>query len=116
MLDGLPPSGRRRTVGCDKGYDERKFVQGCRERRLTPHAAAKKSGGAVDGRTTRHATYAKSQVRRKKVEQPFGWMKCVGLMRKLRHVGRELAQWQFLWAAATYNLVLFVGLRRRQFA
>ena len=116
MLDSLPPRGRRRTVWCDKGYDERRFVQGCRERRFTPHAAAKRSGGAVDGRTTRHATYAKSQRRRKKVEEPFGWMKQWGLMRKLRHVGLALVDWQFQWAAATYNVVLLLGMRRRPFA
>ena len=44
LLDSLPKRGRRRTVGCDKGYDGREFVRGCRERRFTPNAAARKSG------------------------------------------------------------------------
>ena len=57
LLQGLPRRGRRRTVGCDKGYDGKEFVRGCREMRITPHAAAKRSGGAVDGRTTRSAGY-----------------------------------------------------------
>jgi len=39
---------------------------------------------AIDGRTTRHAGYRLSHRKRKLVEQAFGWMKTVGLMRKLR--------------------------------
>jgi len=33
---------------------------------------------AIDGRTTRHAGYAVSQRRRKRVEEIFGWLKTVG--------------------------------------
>ena len=34
-------------------------------------------------------------------------MKTVGLMRKLRHRGREKVDWTFTFAAAAYNLVRF---------
>lgn len=110
LLDSLPRRGRRRTVGCDKGYDGKAFVKGCRERRFTPHAAARKSGGAVDGRTTRHGGYRASMVKRKRVEEPFGWAKTTGLLRKLRHRGRPKAQWQFRFTAAVYNVTLMIGL------
>ena len=46
-----------------------------------------------------------SQRKRTLVEQAFGWMKTVGLMRKLRHRGGELVDWMFTFAATAYNLV-----------
>ena len=99
------PGKRRRTVGADKGYDVADFVKPCREMKVTPHVAAKRSGGCVDGRTTRHAGYAVSQRKRKQVEEPFGWMKTYGLLGKLRHRGLANAAWQFRLAAAAYNIV-----------
>jgi len=36
-----------------------------------------------------------SQRKRKLVEQAFGWMKTVGLLRKLRHRGDALIDWIF---------------------
>jgi transposase len=92
------------TVGGDKGYDTADFVEGCRGLLITPHVAAKKSGGVVDGRTTRTVGYEISQVKRKQIEECFGWMKDIGLMRKLRHVGREKVSWIFRFTAAAYNV------------
>jgi len=51
-----------RNVAADKGYDTKCFVQGCRELGITPHVAAKKSRGYVDGRTTNTAGYKISQI------------------------------------------------------
>jgi hypothetical protein len=76
-----------------------------RDLTLTPHVAQKARGSASDGRTTRHAGYHVSQRKRKLVEQVFGWMKTVGGLRKLRHRGVALVDWQLTFAAATYNLV-----------
>jgi hypothetical protein len=42
---------------------------------------------------------------RKRVEEIFGWLKTVGLMRKTRHKGTERVGWMFTFAAAVYNLV-----------
>ena len=97
---------RRVTLGADKGYDVRSFVEGLRKWNITPHVAAKQAGyGALDGRTTRHPGYAQSQRARKRVEEIFGWMKTVGLMRKTRHRGLERVGWMFNFTAAVYNLV-----------
>jgi IS5 family transposase len=94
------------TVGADKGYDQRPFVERAREAGLTPHVAQKiETRTAIDGRTTRHRGYAVSQRRRKRVEEVFGWMKTVGVMRKTRHRGTRLVGWMFEFAAAAYNLV-----------
>ena len=60
---------------------------------------------ALDGRTTRHRGYALSQRARKRVEEIFGWMKTVGMMRKTRHRGLERVGWIFTFTAAVYNLV-----------
>lgn len=56
-------------------------------------------------RTTRHSGYEVSQRVRKRVEEIFGWMKAVGLMRKTRHKGVDRVGWMFTFAAAVYNLV-----------
>ena len=93
------------TVGADKGYDVKTFVEEMRHLKATLHVAPKETGSAMDGRTTRHEGYRISQQKRKRIEEIFGWMKTVGGMRKLRHRGLDLANWMFTLAAAAYNLV-----------
>ena len=95
----------RLSVGADKGYDAKGFVAGARALRVTPHVARKKRYSAIDGRTTRHASYATSQRRRKLVAEPFGWMKDIGGLRKLRHRGTAKASAIFTFACAAYNMV-----------
>jgi hypothetical protein len=105
MLDALDPGSQRRiTLGADKGYDAAEFVEKLRTMCVTPHIAAKAKGSAIDGRTTRHAGYAVSQRKRKLVEEPFGWGKTVGPIRKtmLRGLGHVRAQ--FTMTMAAYNL------------
>lgn len=92
------------TVGADKGYDTGEFVQGCRALKITPHVAAKSSRSQIDKRTTGTTGYQISQIKRKQIEECFGWMKDIGLMRKLRHCGREKVSWIFRFTAAAYNI------------
>jgi len=103
MMEAIP-GDHAVTVGADKGYDTKDFVEEARNLHATPHVAQKKHS-AIDGRTTRHAGYGISQQKRKRVEEIFGWMKTVGGMRKLRHRGLQLVGWMFTFAAAAYNLV-----------
>jgi transposase len=100
-------TGSPSTVGADKNYDTADFVAGCRERGCTPHVAQNDTNrrSAIDGRTTRHPGYAVSQVKRKRIEETFGWMKTVAPLRKTRHCGRRLVEWFFILTAAAYNLV-----------
>jgi len=96
------------TVGGDKGFDTRDFVKECRHMRVTPHVAqnlARRGGSAIDGRTTRHAGYALSQRKRKRIEECFGWLKTIALLRKVRHRGVCKVHWIFTLACAAYNLV-----------
>jgi hypothetical protein len=104
IATGLPP---RATVGADKSYDSRAFVAGLRALGLTPHVAQNTSGraSAIDGRTTRHVGYTLSQRCRKRVEEVLGWLKTVGLMRKVRHRGQRKVDWMLVFAAAVFNLV-----------
>jgi transposase len=104
MMEAIP-GDHAVTVGADKGYDTKNFVEEARNLNATPHVAQKKKHSAIDGRTTRHAGYAVSQQKRKRVEEIFGWMKTVGGMRKLRHRGLQLVAWMFTFTAAAYNLV-----------
>jgi transposase len=106
LVGGLPPGGPR-TLGADKGYDTRDFVGAVRLLGVTPHVAQNTTHrrSAIDGRTTRHAGYAVSQRRRKRVEEIFGWLKTIGLMRKTRHRGTRRVDWMFTFALAAYNLV-----------
>ena len=62
-------------------------------------------GSAIDARTTQHAGYAISQRKRKRVEECFGWLKTIALLRKVRHRGVLKVGWVFTFAAAAYNLV-----------
>ena len=98
---------QRITLAADKGYDIRDFVTAIRLLGVTPHVAQNTSrrASAIDGRTTRHAGYAVSQHRRKRVEEIFGWLKTIGLMRKTRHRGTRRVDWMFTFALAAYNLV-----------
>jgi transposase len=105
MIDdnALPGS----TVGGDKIYDTSDFVAGCRERGCTPHVSQNNTNrrSAIDGRTTRHPGHRISTIKRKQIEEAFGWMKTVGGLRKTRHCGRALVEWFFVLTAAAYNLV-----------
>src|SRR6266849_5559742 len=97
----------RVTVGADKGYDTRDFVEALRLVQVTPHVAQNTSNrsSAIDERTTRRAGYGVSQWKRKRVEEIFGWLKTVGLLRKTRHRGRRRVNWMFIFGLAVYNLV-----------
>jgi IS5 family transposase len=98
------PGQHRVTLGADKNYDTRDHVEQLREQKVTPHVAQRKNG-AIDGRTTRHTGYAVSQRKRKRIEEIFGWLKTVGMLRKTRHKGLLRVGWVFTFATAAYNLV-----------
>jgi transposase len=98
--------GGRATVGADKAYDEAGFIARLREIHVTPHVAQYEGRRSnIDGRTTRHPGYAISLDKRRGIEQIFGWLKNTALLRKLRHRGHALLQWQFTLALSAYNLV-----------
>ncbi len=107
MLEQIPGC-QPVTVGGDKGFDTRNFVAECRHMQVTPHVARNENrpgGSAIDQRTTRHAGYGVSQRKRKRIEECFGWLKTIALLRKVRHRGTFKVDWVFTFACAAYNLV-----------
>ena len=117
MLGELPDTGRM-TVGGDKGFDTGGFVRECRNMRVTPHVAqnlTRPGGSAIDGRTTQHESYRISQKKRKRIEECFGWLKTIALLRKVRHRGTLKVDWIFTFACAAYNLVRMRNLMAAAF-
>jgi transposase len=112
MLRRQPGRARRRTVAGDKGYDTAAFVAEARDLGFTPHVAPNTTNrrSAIDGRTTRHAGHALSQRLRKRIEEPFGWMKTVAGGRKLRYKGRQRNRAWLLMAGSAYDIIRIVAL------
>jgi transposase len=97
----------RLTLGADKSYDARDFLTGLKQLGIRPHVAQKaiRGSGMLDRRTTRHRSYKVSQRKRKLVEEFFGWMKTIGVLRKTRFKGTRRGGWVFTFTAAVYNLL-----------
>jgi transposase len=108
MLEGVArETGRRVTIGADKGYDTADFVMEVRELNAVPHVAQNTAGrrSAIDGRTTRHPGYAASQRIRKRIEEVFGWTKSSAGHRKTRFRSLPRVRFAFTLATAAYNLI-----------
>lgn len=102
-----------KTLGADKGYHVKDFVQHLREHNIRPHIArieGRKTPG-LDGRTTRTEGYKVSQRKRKRIEEIFGWLKTVGGMRKTRFIGEARTQIAAYLSAAAYNLLRIAKLQ-----
>jgi IS5 family transposase len=114
MIEPRADRPRAITLGADKGYDAEDFVNELRSMNVRPHVAQNTSNrrSAIDGRTTRHAGYGMSQRIRKRIEEPFGWIKTAAGQRKTRFRGRDKVGWAFAFAAAAYNLVRLPKLIR----
>jgi len=107
LVDAVPTSNQI-TLGADKAYDTRGFVQQCRELNVTPHVAQNqhaRRSSAIDARTTRHPGYAVSQRVRRRIESIFGWMKTVGGFRRTRYRGVACSEHYAQIVAAAYNLL-----------
>jgi transposase len=98
---------RRITVGADKAYDDRQFVEAARKLNVTPHVSKNDKGrrSNMDGRTTRHEGYAISLSCRWLVEKSFGWLKQTGLVRQVKVRGLHKVNWVFVFSCAAHNLL-----------
>src|ERR1017187_6043236 len=101
-----------KTLGADKGYHQKDFVQGCRARAIVPHVACKErvKVAGLDGRTTTQRSYQVSLKIRKRVEEIFGWIKTLGGFRRSRYRGVERTQAWGYFVAGTYNLLRMAPL------
>lgn len=108
------PGSRRRTVAADKNYDTAGFVADCRSMNMTPHVARndkRRGGSAIDGRTSRHRGYEISQRIRKRVEEPFGWGKSIGLIRQMKVRGLSKVNGVFTMTMIGWNLTRMRALQ-----
>jgi len=107
MLVRYSPGSRRLTLGADKAYDVREFVNDLRDLNVTPHIAQNTSGrsSAIDARTTRHPGYEISQYKRKRAEEPFGWGKSIGGLARPMFRGVARPRFKFALTMAAYDLI-----------
>jgi len=112
--ENIPRAGPRATLGADKLYQEEKFIEGLRQRRIAPHVAEYQSsahwGNSLTEAERSDPGFAVSQKKRKLVERVFGWGKLDSLMRKIKLHGRRRVDWFFRFLAAAHNLVRMVKL------
>lgn len=109
-INGITP----KTVGGDKGYHTREFVQGLCGAGIAPHVARRKHGERLDQVVTASDGYRVSQRVRKRVEEIFGWTKTVGGFRRTRFIGIARTQLCAHFTGAAYNLVRMAKLWREQ--
>lgn len=98
---------REITLGADKGYDAKEFIDTCIEVGVTPHVAQNKSGrkSAVPDAIAQSEGYVLSQRKRKLIEQGFGWAKTVGGIRQVMVRGLKRVDQMFVLNMAAFNLV-----------
>ena len=101
------------TLGGDRGFDVREFIQELRLRNVAPHIAqSEHRTPATDGRTTRHSGYAVSISARRQIEKVFGWLKVIAGLRRTRLRGLDPTDFIAKLAAATYNMLRIANLKR----
>jgi len=100
------------SVGADRGYCQRGFVQTLRSRGIEPHIAMIKDRRVpgLDGRTTRSKGYAISQRVRKRIEECFGWLHTIAGTKKVKVRGRARVEMAFILAGCALNLLRMAKL------
>lgn len=100
---------QRKTLGADKHYDQNYLCESLQSMGIAPHVAqnihSRKHSSGIDGRTTRHESYEVSQRKRKRIEEVFGWLKTIGLMRRPMFRGKKRMEFAWVFALSCYNLV-----------
>jgi transposase len=111
MLDRLRETGRRPgqiTLGADKGYQEEKFLDRLRQRRVVPHVAEYEPNPQWPSFLTEAERsspgFAISQRKRKLVEKVFGWAKLDRAIRQVKLRGLRRVGWLFQLVATAHNL------------
>ena len=108
----LHEGAKPKTVGADKNYHQKKFIHGCRDRGIVPHAACKSrvNVAGLDKRTTTKSGYGMSLRIRKRIEEIIGWIKTIGGLRRSRYRGIERTQAWGYFVTGAYNLLRLARL------
>ena len=110
----IPRTDPRLMLGADRLYQERKFIEGLRQRQIVPHVAeyspSPKWPNFLAAAERNDPGFAVSQKKRKLVERVFGWGKLDSVMRKIQLHGLARVDWFFRFLATAHNLVRRVKL------
>ena len=98
-----------RTVGADRGYCSRNFIEGLRRQGVVPHPAPMKDRRML-GVKVRSKAHQLSQKCRRKIEEIFGWAKTTGCFRKSRYLGVERTHAAAQYVVAACNLIRMARL------
>jgi transposase len=100
------PKRAKVTLGADKGYDAKEFIDALQGMNVVPHIAQNKAGrrSAVPDEIAATQGYVLSQRKRKLIEQGFGWAKSAGRIRQVMVRGLKKVDQLFVMAMAAYNL------------
>lgn len=95
------------TLGADKGYDAKEFVERLENAKVVPHIAQNTSNrkSAVPEAIAKSEGYAISQRLRKRIEEIFGWGKEIGGVAQVKLRGTAKVDWRFTMTLAAFNLV-----------
>jgi transposase len=108
LLDRLPRRPQAITLGADKGYQEERFVQQLRARRVAPHVAEydtnPKWANFLTEAERNDPGFAVSQRKRKLVEKVFGWAKLDRGLRQVKLRGLKRVDWLVPLTATAHNL------------
>ena len=101
-----------KSLGADKGYFAAETINELRIRDIKPHIAPKKNSAVAGlaGRTIKSKGFKLSQLKRKLVEEVFGFMKTVAGLRKSRFIGVARTAYAFSFALGVYDLVRIAAL------
>ncbi len=94
------------TLGADKGYETKEFIDALQAMNVIPDVAQDISGSrsVVPDAIAASAGYAISVQKRKLIEQGFGWAKTMGHIRQVMVRGLKPVDQIFVLTMAAYNL------------
>ena len=103
------------TVGADKAYQKKSFIEGLRKLAVAPHVAEYVRSlpqwpNCLTAAEREHPGFKISQKKRKMVENNFGWIKFDAGYWKTKYRGRRRVGWAFDLYAAASNLVRMTKL------
>ena len=112
MLQNAKKKLKIRSVGADKQYHRKNFVEKCREMKIIPHVPQQgtRAFPGLDGRTWKSVAFFLSLVFRKKVEGCFGYLKRCAGWRETRYRGTERVAWFCLLSVAAKNIARAIKL------
>jgi transposase len=111
MLDRIigPGAAQAITLGADTGYQQERFIQALRERKIAPHVSQYVKGNLQKNRLRPEERSdersAISQRKRKLIERVFGWAKLSTGLRQVKLRGLKRVDWFYRLTIAAYNLV-----------